>query len=180
MRGWAQADQFGPTIPSLRAAQVYARQSARLQAPLPCGSIMSGSSPPGGAAPTNPARCADGVDLPESASWENLGRNPVSLGHINPLPRPRHPINVERAERESRARGSRVLRHRAAALGTSSTTPCGLGNQAGDLRGVAVDSSGTATGESESWGTANRSPAPSPRRGLTCACGRTYRQLHCR
>ena len=45
MRGWAQADQFGPTIPSLRAAQVYARQSARLQAPLPCGSIMSGSLP---------------------------------------------------------------------------------------------------------------------------------------
>ena len=47
---------------------------------------------------------------------------------------------------------------RAAALGTSSTTPYGLGNQAGDLRGVAVDSSGTATGESESWGTANRLP----------------------
>jgi hypothetical protein len=55
--------------------------------------------PSGGAAPTNPARCADAVDLPESTSWENLGRNPISLGHINPLPRPRHPINVERAKK---------------------------------------------------------------------------------
>jgi hypothetical protein len=59
-----------------------------------------------GAAPTNPARCADGVDLTESASWENLGRNPVSLGHINPLPRPRHPINVERAKKTHWAESS--------------------------------------------------------------------------
>jgi hypothetical protein len=61
-----------------------------------------------------------------------------------------------RWEREQSAAMRRAVR--AAALGTSSTTPYGLGNQAGDLRGVAVDSSGTATGESENWGTANRSP----------------------